>query len=67
MTHTPTKKDLIYNKLLAISGFMENAKTRIDKAHYVKAKEYLAHAQEDAEKGMELIRSIVDERDLWQE
>jgi len=67
MNRTPNKKDLLYNKFLAIAGFIKNATDKINKGHYMKGKEYLTHALKDAENGMELLRSIGDEKDIWHE
>ena len=67
MSYRPTKKDQVYDKFLSISSLVENAKDKIDRGYFQKAKDYLDHAKKAAEEGMEILRSILNEKDIWQE
>ena len=67
MTHAPTKKDLLYNRFLSIAGFALNAKDKIDKGYFQKAKDYMDWANKAAQEGMEILRSIPNEKDFWHE
>ena len=62
----PTKKDILYNKFLSFSCYLESAKKKIDKGRYQDAKVQLDKAQEIANDGMRLLRTIISEKDLWQ-
>lgn len=63
----PTKKDKLYDKFLSVACYVEGAKNKIDRGNFEKAKCYLETAKKAAEEGMEILRSLINEEDSWQE